>query len=160
MRMELIKKSRALLSSSLHDLLSAFLCLVNIWPSLLLTLYDLFGALNTTVDLFGISTQVPCREIDSNQLMTQPVSRRPELIQLMTRATFQELAQNQLMTEVDSPGIDSDQLMTENVSHFRFKFSPWLKRKSFYSESTHASTLSHTHVCPSVIPTLSWVVDT
>ena len=64
-----------------------------------------FGAISTSVDLawlflglwlkcwlvmtfFGISTQVPSRKNDSDQLMTQPVSRRLELIQLRTQEAF------------------------------------------------------------------------
>ena len=72
----------------------------------------ILGALNSMVDLFrtfhssvdfawpfwGLSTQVPSRDFDLNQLMTQPISRRLESIQLMSQAAFQQLTQNQLMT--------------------------------------------------------------
>ena len=76
------------------------------WPFL--------GFHSISLTFFGHSTKC----LDSNQLMTQAVSRRLESIQLMTQATFQELTQNQLMTQVDSPGIDSDWLMTQSASPF------------------------------------------
>ena len=66
-------------------------------------------------DLFWVFTKfrwpflgIRLRCLNSNQLMTRAVSRRPESIELMTQAAFQEVTQNHLMTQVDSPGIDSD----------------------------------------------------
>ena len=47
------------------------------------------------------------------------------------------------------PSIDSDWLMTQNASRFFYSNNPWLRWKTFDSVSTHDSTLSHTHVCPS-----------
>ena len=55
--------------------------------------------------LFGLSSQVPSREIDSNKLITQTVSWKPESIRLMTQGGFQELTQNEFTTHVDFPGM-------------------------------------------------------
>ena len=73
-----------------------------------------FGLFQNFSDLFGIRL----RCLDSNQLMSQAVSRRLKSIELMIQAAFQELTQNQLMTRVDSPGIDSYWHMTQSASPF------------------------------------------
>ena len=102
-----------------------------------------FGNSLNFVDLFWAF--VKC--LDSNQLITQAVSRKLESIQLMTQLAFQELTQNQLMAQLDSSGIDSDWLMTQRASPFFIQINSWLKQKAFDSKSTHDSILSHTHVC-------------
>ena len=93
------------------------------------------------IHLFGAS--VKC--LDSNQLMTQVVSRRLESIQFMAQASFHELTQNQLMTPVASPG--------------RYWF--WLTRDLkcfpiFRFESTHDS--SEKHLILSRLMILFWFI--
>ena len=80
------------------------------------------------VDLFWIFDNC----LDSNQLMTQEVSRSLESIQLMTQADFQELTQNQLMTQVDSPGIYLDWLMTQSASPFLYSNQLMTQAKSIW----------------------------
>lgn len=55
-----------------------------------------------------LSTQVSYWEIDSNQLMTQAVSRGAESIQLMTQAASQRMILIQFMTHASSENTDSD----------------------------------------------------
>ena len=137
------------------DLLAflGFHCWVHCWPSWAFTEFCwLFWAFTKFRWPFWAFTKfcwpllcIRLKCLDSNQLMTQAVTRRLESIQLMTQAAFRELTQNQLVTQVDFPGIDSDWLMTS--SPFSIQINSWLKQKAFDAESTHDSTLSHTHVC-------------
>ena len=130
---------------------------------------DLFWAFNFIVDLvyiflgfplnadfawpfLGLSAQViwfesTPRLTDLNQLTSQAVSRRLESIQLVTEAAFQELTQNQLMTQVDSQVLIQIDSWLKMFPDFLFKLTHATKEKLSDSESTHASTLSHTHVC-------------
>ena len=86
-------------------------------------------------DLFGLSTQAPFREIDSNQLMNQAVSWRLESIQIMTQAVFQVSTHalsgfpSQVLIQIDSwleqlPW-ESNQIDSrlKVLPHFRFKLS-------------------------------------
>ena len=57
---------------------------MTLWFESTVDFIDFFGLSLNFVDLFGHSTKC----LDSNQLMTQAVSRRLESIQLMTQATF------------------------------------------------------------------------
>ena len=56
---------------------------------------------------------MPSRDIDSNQLTTQAVSRKFELIQRVTQAAFQGIDSRPTHDSNGSPGIDSDRLMTQ-----------------------------------------------
>ena len=98
------------------------------------------------ITFFGLSTQVPSRQIDLSQLMTQAVSRRLESIQLMTQTAFQELTHNQLMTQMDSQVLIQIDSWLKTLPDLSIQINSWLKRKTFDSESTHDSTLSYTHV--------------
>ena len=100
------------------------------------------------------------REIDSNQLMTQAVSRRIESIQLMTQAASQGIDSESNHSSSGSPGNNSHRFMTQaafqginSESTHDSSGSPgtdsdrlMIKRKTFDSESTHDLTQSRTHV--------------
>ena len=92
--------------------------------------------------------------LNSNQLMTQAVSQRLESIHGST----------------GFPGIDSEsthdssgfprywfRLTHDSVlPHFSIQMNSWLKRKAFDSDSTHASTQSHTHLWFEASCTILW----
>ena len=46
------------------------------------------------------------------------------------------------------------------LPHFSVQINSWLKRKAFDSESTHHSTLSHTHVCSAIASKLIYTSHT
>ena len=62
------------------------------------------------------------------------------------RRLFQESTQNQLMTQVDSQVFIQIDSWLRRIPDFSIHIDSWLKPKTFDSESTHDSTLSHTHV--------------
>ena len=64
----------------------------------------------------------------------------------MTQVSVQELTQNQLINQVDSQVLIQINSCLKMLPDFSDKINSWLKRKTFESEPTRDSTLSHTHV--------------
>ena len=113
----------------------------SVWP-----FWAFFSSIDFVWPSLGFPLKCLPRQTDLNQLMTQAISQRLESIQLMTQAGFQELTQNQLMSQMDFQILIQIDSWHKMLSDFSIQISSWLKRKTFDSESTPDSTLSHTHV--------------